>query len=223
MLRTLSLCAMLTCGTAAFAAPYDSHTIVILDDSGAAQDHALAGAGATPTDRPTLRQARLALIEQLDKDLGRNDLVTIVSVAVPQVIWQGQANDLLDRRNHVLADFLLSPFNGCANFATVLETVNRQITMNPGPVPNVFFMSSMIDTGGTSRDPSTCKTPTLDDLLPPEETLNGFVALHESTRAKLTFMWVYDETDEALTDFLINAKVPFDLFGERQTMVELMK
>lgn len=205
----------------AVAATYETHTIVILDDSGVAQDHALDGASADATDRPTLRKARMALLHQLERQLGRADLITIISVAVPQVIWQGKASDLLDRRNHVLARFVGSPFNGCANFSTVLETVNRQVVMNPVPVADVMLLSSMIDTGGSSRDPSTCKEPTLDDLVPPEETLAQFVQLHEATKAKFTFMWVHDEADEILTDYFIAAKVPFALYGERQTMVEL--
>lgn len=220
MKRILPICAAIFIATAAWAEDFQTHTLVILDDSGTAQDHATIGQKKT-SDRPSLRRARLALLDRLERDLNRDDMVTIVSVAVPQVIWQGEASDLLDRNNYVLARFLLSQFNGCANFDTVVDTAKRQVAQHPMPVESIYVMSSLIHTGGNTREPGSCKKPTLADIAPPEETLAGFVELQKATNAKLNFLWAHDEVDEFVTDYFVEAKIPFVLLGERQTLVEL--
>lgn len=203
-----------------FAASYTNHIVVVLDDSGVVQDFATDYA-LDSADRPMLRVARLALLEQLDKEYGRRDLITVISVAVPRVIWQGSANDLLDKSNFVLGDFLASPFNGCANFDRVLKTVQREVALAKVPLKEVVLMSSLIHTGGNTRDPSTCKRPQLDDLGPPEDFFAGLRTLHNQTKAQLAFFWVYDELDDIVADYFTEARVPFLLKGEQQTIAEL--
>jgi len=208
--------------TTAVAGSFNSHHVVVLDDSGVAQDMTTDYEN-DGKNRPMLRTARMALLDRLDADLGRRDLVTIVSLAVPQVVWQGSANDMLDGDNFILADFLAGPFNGCANFERLLKTVKREIALSGIPLNQVVFMSSLVSTGGNTRDPSTCQTPKLNELAPPETFFDDLVTLHEKTGTTLEFYWVWDEVDDVVADYFMDAGVPFRLLGEQQTIAELSK
>lgn len=208
--------------TTAGAGSFSAHHVIVLDDSGVAQDMT-TDYEHDSKNRPMLRTARMALLDKLDAELGRRDFVTVVSLAVPQVVWQGGANDMLDSDNFVLGNFLAGPFNGCANFERLLKTIKREVALADVPLTQIVFMSSMVSTGGNTRDPSTCKAPSLDDLAPPDAFFEELVALHEATGATFDFYWVWDEVDDVVADVFMDADVPFRLLGEQQTIAELSR
>ena len=208
--------------SASNAKTFQNHHVVVLEDSGVVQDMTTDYENDAK-DRPTFRIARMALLDKLDAELGRRDLVTIVSLAIPQVVWQGSANDMLDGDNYVLGNFLAGPFNGCANFDRLLKTISREIALADTPLRRIVFMSSMVSTGGNTRDPSTCKAPSLDDLAPPDTFFDGLVGLHQTSGASFEFYWVWDEVDDVVADYFMEAGVPFRIKGEQQTTVELSR
>ncbi|MEO1749634.1 MAG: hypothetical protein AAFR27_13640, partial [Pseudomonadota bacterium] len=184
------------------------HVVVVIDDSGFVQDHMNTSADPDNRDKPGMQKARALLLQKLTR-LPRGDTITVVSVALPQVIWQGTSREIGRRDNYTLGDFLVTPYNGCANFDAVMQTVDRAISEVGQPVSEIIFLSSLIHTGGNSRDFTTCKQPTVANMTFPESALDALARQMAETNTQATFYWVIDLVEAQVADYFRSKGLPY--------------
>ena len=189
---------------------YTRHNIIVIDNSGAVWPGDQSGS----YDR--FYRARNAFAATLGQ-YRREDLVTVLSVARPRVIWSGSGS-LIDKRgkNATLIEFLGAEINGCSSFADVIRRVKQQVARNPDiPVGDIVFFSSLVETG-----PRPC-TYDPKNATPPEAFYEGVYELSDGEGTRVRFLWTDELTYDATLDFFLDRNVPADVLGVEETIQEL--
>jgi len=217
MKNPLAIGALAVClaATPAQSEDFNQHIIVVLDNSGTVQDDSGQGARS----RPSYMMARRAMIGKIEREYSRSDLITIVSVAGPQVIWQGPASEITDRRNYILADYLNAEINGCADFERVADTIQRELRYSEPPLTQLIFLSSLVH---TNNSPEGCAVDP-DHLHPPEPFFEALKDLQFETKAQLSFLWTYDDVASEVADYFDANGIRVILKQEKLTSVEMAR
>jgi len=190
----------------------EEHVIVVIDNSGAVWP----GDGQGKSFDQFYR-ARAAFIESLG-NYDRKDLVTVLSVSRPRVIWTGSASNI-DRKskNGTLRKFAGTELNGCASFEEVIKRVKYQQIQHALPIKEIVFFSSLAETGpgpGCKWDPQ--------NPYPPTSFYEYLAKQIDGTGTKLRFWWVDDERTLSPTlDFFMERSIPVEVKGVEETIQAL--
>ncbi len=190
---------------------YKRHIIVVLDNSGTVIDRYAEG-----TDFERFYAARRLFIEQLGERFDRSDLISVMSVYRPRVIWQGSAG-FIDRpqRSRVLYDFLAAGHGGCADYEAVLKAVRRQQEIEHRPLVEVIFFASLVHTG-----PQPCEVVS-DNFNPPESFFAGLSELMESTGVSVSLYWTFEEVYDHAVDYFLQQNLRPIIRGVEETIAGL--
>lgn len=186
--------------------------MLILDNSGAVQD-----ASSTDRTRPTFLQARRAIIEHLSDRLSKRDHLVILSVTRPKVVWEGRGNRVMHRKNFVLANYLDTPVNGCADFEKVGRVIRRQVRALPSPPTEVVVLSSLVHTGSPDVKGDPCPYDP-QNYSPPEGFLDTLKQMILDHHAAVELLWVDEGVIDDVDDYFFDAGVDVTLKGELQTI-----
>jgi len=206
-------------GQPSFAADFDQHIVVILDDSGTTQDASSTGTG----DLPLFWETRWQYIHNLHENAERGTYVTIVSVIRPQVIWQGPANEIMARNNKVLAGFLTKRNNLCPDFVRVGDVLKRVFRVAPVPPTEMVFISSLIHSQGPDSESRSCNVDRAR-LQPPEAFFETLRELYfENSSMPLTFYWAYNDFAGDLYDWFADRGVDARIVEETAAYAEVVQ
>lgn len=200
------------CALSFVPAAADETIILVLDNSGAVQD-----ASSGDKTRPTFLQARRAIIDQLDKRLGRKDQLIILSVNRPKIIWEGPGHKIKHRDNFVLARFLNARVNGCADFDKVARALSRTIRAVERNPSEIIFLSSLVHTGSPDTPGDPCPYDP-ENYAPPTSFLDALKAAQSETQAQLKLYWVDEGVINEVDDYFFSKNLPAEIKGELQTI-----
>ena len=206
-------CLSLLCFKApAFAGPQDDIVILVLDNSGAVQDST-----SSERTRPTFLKARRAMIEHLSDELGPKDHLTILSVTRPKVVWEGPGNRITHRDNFVLANYLETHVNGCADFEKVAGVIKRQLRSLPAPPTKIVMLSSLVHTGSPTASGEPCPYDP-ENYSPPSEFKDALRDIALNHHTELSFYWVDEGVIEDVDEYFYEAGLAVEIKGELQTI-----
>lgn len=213
--KFITLAAVLSFGISGLVTAQEADhktVLLILDNSGAVQD-----ASSTDRTRPTFLQARRAMIEHLSDRLSKRDHLVILSVTRPKVVWEGTGNRVMHRDNFVLANYLDTPVNGCADFDKVGRVIRRQVRALPAPPTEVVVLSSLVHTGSPEVKGDPCPYDP-QNYSPPEGFLDTLKQLTLDHRTEVELLWVDEGVIDDVDEYFFDAGVDVTLKGELQTI-----